>query len=114
VKVDLGGFDSYHLRNGYELDDVLGIRLQQASPFHIRIYTPEKRDWATRKFRRLYGTKKAWYPEKEEFSFDRTIADDKRPRYYWGYWQHYHYIKDIEPQLRKSFQFRHALSGQNS
>jgi len=81
VKVDLGGFDSYHLRNGYELDDVLGIRLQQASPFHIRIYTPEKRDWATRKFRRLYRTKKAWYPENEEFSFDRTLAVVKRERY---------------------------------
>lgn len=114
VKVDLTGFSNYHLHNGYELEHVFGIRLRQADPFEIRLYTPERRDWTTRKLRRLYGTKKAWYSEKEEFAFDPLIAGDKGSRYYWGYWQHYHYIKDIEPQLRESFQFRQELSGQNS
>src|SRR3546814_20785631 len=94
------------LHNGFELDQVFGIRLRQASPFEIRLYTPERKDWATRKLRRLYGTKKAWYAEKKEFSYDHLIAGDNRPRYYWGYWQHYHYIKDIEPQLRENFQFK--------
>src|SRR3546814_663977 len=114
VKADLTGFTSYPLHNGFELDQVFGIRLRQASPFEIRLYTPERKDWATRKLRRLYGTKKAWYAEKKEFSYDHLIAGDNRPRYYWGYWQHYHYIKDIEPQLRENFQFNQELKGQNS
>src|SRR3546814_4721131 len=65
VKADLTGFTSYPLHNGFELDQVFGIRLRQASPFEIRLYTPERKDWATRKLRRLYGTKKAWYAEKK-------------------------------------------------
>src|SRR3546814_20232070 len=42
VKADLTGFTSYPLHNGFELDQVFGIRLRQASPFEIRLYTPEK------------------------------------------------------------------------
>ncbi|WP_225975221.1 hypothetical protein [Anseongella ginsenosidimutans] len=114
VKADITGFAGYSLHNGFELEDVFGIRLQQAGPFAIRLYTPERRDWATRKLRRLYGTKNAWYPEEKEFTYDPLIAVDKHPRYYWGYWQHYDYIKDIEPQLRKNFQFRERLKGENS
>src|SRR3546814_7079747 len=48
VKADLTGFTSYPLHNGFELDQVFGIRLRQASPFEIRLYTPERKDWATR------------------------------------------------------------------
>lgn len=113
VKADIIGFADYSLHNGFELEHVFGIRLRLASPLEIRVYTPERSDWATRKLRRLYGAKNAWYPEKSEFSYDRLITGDKRSRYYWGYWQHYHYIKDIEPQLRENFQFREGLKGEN-
>src|SRR3546814_10278992 len=77
VKADLTGFTSYPLHNGFELDQVFGIRLRQASPFEIRLYTPERKDWATRKLRRLYGTKKAWYAEKKEFSYDHLIENGR-------------------------------------
>jgi hypothetical protein len=113
IKADLAGFEDYNLHHGFELEKVFPIHLEKASPFELRIYGQEKRDWVTRKLRRIYGTKKAWYPERAEFGFDPSIYQDPSPRYFWGYWQHHLYLQGISRQLRKSFKFKNELDGEN-
>lgn len=113
VKADLTGFKDYSLHHGFELEKVFGIKLETAREWDLRLYLPERRDWLTRKLRRIYGTKHAWYPEKVEFGFDKRIYLDPYPRYFWGYWQHEAYLKGIEPQIQKSFTFKGDLEGHN-
>ncbi|MEX2592686.1 MAG: alpha-1,2-fucosyltransferase [Anditalea sp.] len=113
VKADLTGFEDYSLHYGFELEKVFPIQLEKASPFELRIYGQERRDWITRKLRRIYNTKHAWHPEKEEFGFDPLIYQDSSPRYFWGYWQHCLYHQAITPQLRKAFEFKRKLEGKN-
>ena len=81
VKADLHGFDDYELHHGFELEKVFGIQLEKANAFDLRIYTSDKRDWLTRKLRRIYGTKNAWYLERQEFGYDKNIYHDSSPRY---------------------------------
>lgn len=114
VKADLSGFKDYSLHHGFELTKVFGIPVVQASAFELRLYQAEARDWLTRKLRRLYGTKGAAYNEPEEFGYDPTIYQDASPRYFWGYWQHYRYIQQVEEQLREAFRFREPLTGSNA
>lgn len=113
VKADLQDFADYELHYGFELEKVFGIQLDKATAFDRRIYTMDKRDWLTRKLRRIYGTKNAWYLERQEFGYDRNIYDDSSPRYYWGYWQHQLYHHTITPQLRQDFVFKEDYQGEN-
>src|SRR5690606_18156302 len=81
VKADLTGFGEYRLHHGFELAKVFGVAMEQATPFELRIYTSQQRDWLTRKLRRIYGTKGAEYDEQEEFAFDTGIYEDASPRH---------------------------------
>src|SRR5690554_5281615 len=113
VKADLTGFESYELHQGFELERVFGIELEQASPLELRVYSSERRDWLTRKLRRIYRTKQAEYEEREEFYFDPTIYQDTRPRIFWGYWQHLSYIQMVDSQLRQAFRFKAFVDVKN-
>lgn len=105
VKVDLIGFDDYPLHNGYELERVFSVSVETISSFERSLYTPDNRDWVWRKLRRLYGTKDAFFEERNGFCFDESIYQDKKNRYYWGYWQHIAYVNRVEAQLRQDFTF---------
>jgi hypothetical protein len=113
VKADLTGFEAYDLHQGYELEKVFGIQVKHASPFELRLFQPERRDWTSRKLKRLFGTKYAFYLEKEEFSFDPQIFEAQSSRYYWGYWQHFQYQEKITNLLRQEFQFKDNPEGEN-
>lgn len=113
VKADLTGFENYPLHNGFELENIFHLQLEKATAFELRLYTPERRDWLTRKLRRVYRAKHAWYEEKTRHGYDASIFKDKHARYFWGYWQHHRYASGIEPELRKAFTFKNALEGDN-
>lgn len=113
VKADLTGFGEYRLHHGFELAKVFGVAMEQATPFELRIYTSQQRDWLTRKLRRIYGTKGAEYDEQEEFAFDTGIYEDASPRHFWGYWQHHQYVQLVEDKLRKAFVFKEPLDKRN-
>ena len=114
VKADLTGFENYELHQGFELEKVFGIRLEHASSLELRVYSSERRDWLTRKLRRIYRTKQAEYTEREEFRFDPSIYQDPCPRIFWGYWQHLSYIQMVENQLREAFQFKAFVDKENT
>lgn len=113
VKADLSGFENYELHHGFELEKVFNIQLEKASPFELKLYTSERRDWLTRKLRRIYGTKDALQLEKQEFGFEEEIFKDPSPRYFWGYWQHHLYHAGIHPQIADAFKFKQELEGKN-
>ncbi|MGK6351976.1 alpha-1,2-fucosyltransferase [Parapedobacter sp. DT-150] len=105
VKADLSGFENYGLHQGFELEKVFGIQLRAASKVEIQLYTPDNRAWAWRKLRRLYRTKDAYYEENPLFGYDQSIYQDKRNRYYWGYWQNIRYVTRVADTLRRDFSF---------
>ncbi|WP_353124357.1 alpha-1,2-fucosyltransferase [Parapedobacter pyrenivorans] len=105
VRADLSGYDSYGRHNGFELERVFDIRLPQLTPFERRLFNWEDRRWVSRKLRRIYGTKRAYYEEKELFGYDGAIFGDWKDRYYWGYWQHIGYIRPVADQLRTDLRF---------
>lgn len=105
VKADITGFDDYTLHNGFELEQVFPIRMSHANRFEVKIYTPNDRQWIWRKLRRIYGTKNAYFQERNEFQYDGSIYEDDDNRYYWGYWQHINYLNPVEEELRKAFIF---------
>ena len=105
VKVDLSDFKDYKLHNGFELEAVFNITLTQLSAFEKNIYTRNNNKWLWRKLRRLYNTKHVFLEEPSPFSFSKKIFEDKKSRYYWGYWQHIDYINQVAPILRKRLQF---------
>lgn len=105
VKADITGFENYGLHQGFELQEVFGIKLRPASKFEIQLYTPENRAWVWRKLRRLYRAKDAYHEENPLFGYDQSIYHDKRNRYYWGYWQNIQYVTRVADTLRTDFSF---------
>jgi len=113
VKADITEFESYNRHNGFELNNVFNIRLNKASSIEVRIYGKGRADFVTRKMKRLFGTKFAYYEEKLDFGFDQQIFSDKKSRYLWGYWQNVNYFNGIEDRLREDFTFRNKLIDKN-
>lgn len=105
VKADLSGYGSYGRHNGFELERIFGIHLPQLTSFERKLFDWQDRRWLQRKLRRLYGTKKAYYEEKTLFGYEEAIFEDRKPRYYWGYWQHIDYIERVGNRLRAELCF---------
>ncbi|MGV3764007.1 alpha-1,2-fucosyltransferase [Parapedobacter sp.] len=113
VKADLSGYDSYGLHNGFELERIFGIQLPQLTSFERRLFDGQDHRWVSRKLRRIYGTKKAYYEEKLLFGYDGEIFTDPKHRYYWGYWQHISYIEPVADRLRAELRFPDFSNGEN-
>jgi hypothetical protein len=105
VKADLSGYVSYGRHNGFELERIFGINLPELTSFQRRLFNWEDRRWLQRKLRRICGTKRAYYEEKQLFGYDGAIFRDPKHRYYWGYWQHIGYIEPVAERLRTDLRF---------
>lgn len=62
--------------------------------------------------RRLFGTKKTYYLEKESGIYDRNVLFLTNA-YLEGYWQTERYFKDIRKTILEQFRIRQALEGAN-
>lgn len=113
VKADLSEFETYDRHYGYELERIFGIRHPQATAFERKLFDQTDRRWVQRKLRRLFGTKDGYYEEPVLFRYDTDLLNDRRSRYYWGYWQHIGYITSVEQQLRSDFTFPGFTDGRN-
>ncbi|MBC7914366.1 MAG: alpha-1,2-fucosyltransferase [Pyrinomonadaceae bacterium] len=112
TKADIRQFGNYKLHNGYELDKVFGIVLDQASNFQTNLYYNPEGKFIFRKLRRVLGLKNSVYREKDEFRYDDRVFDNTS-QYYIGYWQNEQYFKSIKTQLLKEFTFKSDLKGKN-
>lgn len=113
VKADLIDFEDYHLHNGFELETIFNIKLPQLTAFEKNIYTQNNEKWLWRKLRRLYNTKRAYLEETTPFSYAKEIFEDKKSRYYWGYWQHIDYINQVTSILRQHLIFPPFIDTEN-
>lgn len=105
VKADLSDFESYQLHNGFELNTIFNINLPQINSLERKLYLRNNNKWIWRKLRKIYNTTNAYIKESPEFAYSQTIFEDHENRYYWGYWQHIHYLNRVEDLLRQTLQF---------
>ncbi|QIH36266.1 MULTISPECIES: alpha-1,2-fucosyltransferase [Sphingobacterium] len=105
VKADLSDFKSYQLHNGFELNTIFNINLPQINSFEHKLYLRNNNKWIWRKLRQIYNTTNAYIEESPEFAYSQKIFEDHENRYYWGYWQHIHYLNRVEDLLRQTLQF---------
>jgi len=105
VRADLRHFEGYLLHNGFELETIFNITLTQLSAFETNIYTTDNNKWLWRKLRRLYKAKNIIHEEASFFSYSKEIFEDKKNRYYWGYWQHIDYVNQVAHLLRQHLKF---------
>ena len=113
VKADLSGFTDYSLHNGYELDRIFNIKMEEPSLLERKLYNHTNREWLVRKLRRIYRLKNAYYEEQKPFEFDDSITKDNSSLRYWGYWQNHKYTEPIQDILRNDFRFVKPLAGKN-
>ncbi|NGM63270.1 alpha-1,2-fucosyltransferase [Sphingobacterium sp. SGG-5] len=105
VKADLTDFEQYELHNGFELEDIFSFKLQRTTNFDRNLYLTHNRKWIWRKLRRIMGTKNAYWEENPKFQFNPHIFEEKRSKYYWGYWQHEDYLNLVEQELKEHLVF---------
>lgn len=113
VKADLSSFKSEHHHNGYELERIFDISVDEASVFMSGIYNIQNQKWIYRKLRQLLDLKKSYHEEQLNFSFDPKIFSDSKSGYYYGFWQNEKYYAHISSQIRKDFEFKPLTDNQN-
>jgi hypothetical protein len=113
VKADLSAFEAYDLHNGFELERIFPLTVDQPHPFLVKLYDPHYRGWLIRKLRRIANLKHAFYEEKTLFQYDARLFEDKGSRLYWGYWQNERYFDEIAGTLRQDFKFKLPLNEKN-
>ncbi len=111
LKLDISGFESYALHNGYELD-IFNIEAEIAGRKDISSLTGSQVRLA-RILRQKLGFSKRSHRIEREFSFDPCFFDIVQPAYIDGYWQSYRYFESHAAQIRKELSFKKPLSGKN-
>lgn len=113
VKADLSDFNHYSLHNGFELQNVFNIQIEQASAFERNLHLPTNRKLVWRALRRFSRTRKAYTYEHPEFHFHRDFIYSPKKAYLQGYWQHISYLNLVEKELRQTLQFPPITENQN-
>lgn len=111
LKLDISGYKSYELHNGYELD-LFNIQAEIASNSEIKrfVKVPSRLSrFLTRKFELI---NKSHFVEKR-FAYDPSFFDVKQPIYIDGYWQSYKYFESIESKLKIELTPKTPLSNLN-
>lgn len=110
---DLSDFKDYKLHNGFELERIFNVKLRKPDSLIAKLLKPNPSKWMFRKLRRVLGLKHKYKSETNEFMFDAGFY--KAGNYYYeGYWQHKDYFNNIDPEIRKDFEFKTPLDNQNS
>ena len=111
LKLDVSGYKSYTLHNGFELD-LFNIRAGVATDDEVSSLVNVR----SRLFRfiskKLRLKNKSHFFEKS-FSYDPNFFNIKHSVYIDGYWQSYKYFESIDSQLRAELTPKNALSGFN-
>lgn len=114
--VDLSGFSSYTLHQGYELLRVFGLEVGSASLNDLREILGWRTDPLVRKvlkrsiFSSLRGSHFAIEPH---LNYWPGLESMTSPVYMTGYWQSARYFEHCEGVIREDFRFRHTLEGRN-
>jgi hypothetical protein len=117
LALDISGFESYGLHQGFELQRVFRGPFEVASDSDIRKVlgwqSPAgiRRILARRPFARLFRTRLTVEPH---FQYWPGIQSLPRDSYLSGYWQSERYFADAATQIRADFTFRLPLDKENA
>jgi hypothetical protein len=117
LALDISGFESHGLHQGFELQRVFRGPFEVASDSDIhRVLgwqSPAgiRRILARRPFARLFRTRLTVEPH---FQYWPGIQSLPKDRYLSGYWQSERYFADAAPQIRDDFTFRLPPEGRNA
>lgn len=117
LALDISGFESYGLHQGFELQRVFNPPFKTAAAADIRNVlgwqAPAiiRRVLARRPFSSLCTSR---FVSEPHFHYWAGINSAPKDCYLTGYWQSERYFGDIEAQLRADFTFREPMNGRNA
>lgn len=111
LKLDISGFSTYALHNGYELD-LFHIDAKIATPEEVFMLAGSQSRIPQFIRRKLRLTKSSHILEAGK-ALGPSFFEIKAPAYLEGYWQSYEYLEPFESQIRRDFTFKGALVGRN-
>jgi hypothetical protein len=103
VKYDTSQLRDYKLHNGFELERVFGLTLEQASARELRLFNPYYNRLLEKLHKKLLFIFGKYLLEGTNFSWNRLKKN--RTAYLDGYWQSLECIPENESALFKSFAF---------
>lgn len=116
VLLDLTHFKGYDVRS-FELDYIFNLSIPTAKFRELILVTsPFSINTTMGQFASSFVRWKKEYYEKEEFKFgyDQQSLMVPGSCYYVGYWFSHHYFEDIQNDIRREFDFKRPLDGENS
>lgn len=114
--LDLRGFETYALHQGFEIERVFAAPVKPANAADMRAILGWRAGKLTHKVLKriksplLRGPLLAIEPH---FNYWSGLRAGGAPRYMMGYWQSEKYFKDFEQTIRADFSFKTPLTGQN-
>lgn len=106
--------ETYKLHNGYELNRIFGISLNEINGEDLKKFVyPFKRYKINRIFEKIFP-KRNVFEEKSDFIYDTQMFNIKSDGYYIGYWQNYKYFEPVKSEILSEFEFKNPLTNSNS
>ena len=103
--IDTSIFDTWKIHNGYELENVFGIKEKRATPADIRRVSWYFKKYELRRSVSLYFPKRTACLEKSPYHFYPEFQNVEGDAYYDGYWQYYKYFETVKDVVLSAFQF---------
>ena len=117
LRLDISGFSSYRLHQGFELSRIFQCPCDITSEKEIQTLLGWRASWIARKIlmrpslAMLHGDRLVVEPH---FRYWPDISRVLSNTYLTGYWQSEKYFSEVAETIRADFTFRHPLSSQNT
>lgn len=111
VYIDSSAFTSYKLHNGFELEKLFTLDLEQAPGDMVKQLSVQP-DGFLNRIRRKYFTKPSHFIDRK-FNYQPELFEFGGDRYFDGYWQSEKYFRGIEATIREGYRFRLPLAARN-
>ena len=106
VKADLSHIKKQNCHNGYELENIFGIKVNEIDSDDIERYEKllDTNNSVISKIRRKYFGYKSTHFKEKEFIYDISFLS-KENVVLDGYWQDTRYFENVESKIREEFKF---------
>lgn len=111
VKADLTEIKEYNRHNGYEIENVFNVKIDEASIEEIKELKDNEQDIISKIRRKIFGFKKSHYIEKSN-AYDENILNLDNI-YLDGYWQTSKYFDSIKDVIFEDFNYNFASDNKN-
>ena len=98
--------------NGYEIEEIFNINPNKLNLEESIYYSDCSRKFKDRIRRNLFGKRKNYLKEINEFQYDKSIFNIDN-KYLDGYWQSIGYLQGIEKEIKQDFIFKNTLDDTN-